>query len=223
MPARVAAIEYDPNRSARIALLHYADGEKRYILAPRRPAGRRQRRWPDRGADIKPGNAMPLSQIPLGTTVHNVELRPGRGAQLGRSAGAAIQLMAKEGDYGAAQAAVRRAAPACRLPAARPSARSATSSTRNVSLGKAGRTRWLGRRPQRPRRRDEPGRPSARRRRGRVEGQSSADRRGASRPRATSTPPQPAHRSLHRQAARIERRHSWHVRSRKARSSTLTC
>ena len=98
MPARVAAIEYDPNRSARLALLHYADGEKRYILAPvGLSIGDRVEAGPQ--ADIKPGNSLPLANIPLGTTVHNVELRPGRGAQLGRSAGAAIQLMAKEGDY----------------------------------------------------------------------------------------------------------------------------
>src|SRR5437016_10058556 len=98
IPATVSAVEYDPNRSARIALLHYADGEKRYILAPiglavgdRVEAGAR--------ADIKPGNSLPLASIPLGTMVHNVELRERRGGQLGRSAGAAIQLMAKEGDY----------------------------------------------------------------------------------------------------------------------------
>src|ERR1700693_4111755 len=96
IPAKVAAIEYDPNRSARLALLHYADGEKRYILAPLGLRGG-STVMAGPGGDIKPGNAMPLSQIPLGTTVHNVEMRPGRGAQLGRSAGAAIQLMAKEG------------------------------------------------------------------------------------------------------------------------------
>src|ERR1043166_7685765 len=98
VPAKVVAIEYDPNRSARIALLHYKDGEKRYILAPvglevggQVEGGRK--------ADIKPGNSLALALIPLGTMVHNVELREGRGGQLGRSAGAAIQLMAKEGDY----------------------------------------------------------------------------------------------------------------------------
>src|SRR5688500_17998842 len=98
VPAKVAAIEYDPNRSAHIALLHYVDGEKRYILAPARlrvgdtvSSGE--------GADIAPGNSLPLSGIPTGTTVHNVELTPGRGGQLGRSAGAAIQLVAKEGKY----------------------------------------------------------------------------------------------------------------------------
>jgi len=98
IPARVATIEYDPNRSARIALLHYKDGEKRYILAP---VGLNvgHEVVSGNGADIKPGNAMALSQIPLGTVVHNVELRAGKGAQLARSAGSGIQLMAKEGEY----------------------------------------------------------------------------------------------------------------------------
>jgi hypothetical protein len=96
VPAKLATIEYDPNRSARIGLLHYADGEKRYILAP---VGLKVGATvvAGKGSDIKPGNAMPLSSIPLGTTVHNVEMRPGRGGQLGRGAGSAIQLMAKEG------------------------------------------------------------------------------------------------------------------------------
>jgi large subunit ribosomal protein L2 len=144
VPARVAAIEYDPNRSARLALLHYADGEKRYILAPvGLRIGAMVMAGP--GADIKPGNAMVLSQIPLGTTVHNVEMRPGRGAQLGRSAGAAIQLMAKEG----AQALLKLPSGELRL------VQSACRATigqlgnvdhANVSLGKAGRRRWLGRR-----------------------------------------------------------------------------
>jgi ribosomal protein L2 len=98
VPATVKAIEYDPNRSARIALLHYADGAKAYILAPvGLTVGDRVETGPQ--ADIKPGNSLPLANIPLGTTVHAVELRPGRGAQLGRSAGVSIQLMAKEGDY----------------------------------------------------------------------------------------------------------------------------
>src|SRR2546421_8661393 len=98
VPAKVAAIEYDPNRSARIALLHYVDGEKRYILAPLGlKVGDRVVAGPD--ADIKPGNALPLKNIPTGTTVHNVELERGRGGQMVRSAGAGAQLMAKEGDY----------------------------------------------------------------------------------------------------------------------------
>src|SRR3954466_6687494 len=96
VPAKVAAIEYDPNRSAHIALLHYADGEKRYILAPARiNVGDVVSSGP--GADIAPGCSLPLANIPTGTTVHNVELAPGRGGQLGRSAGTAIQLVAKEG------------------------------------------------------------------------------------------------------------------------------
>ena len=98
VPAKVAAIEYDPNRSAHIALLHYADGEKRYILAPGRlRVGATVQSGPD--ADITVGNALPLRNIPTGTTVHNVELTPGRGGQLGRSAGTSIQLVAKEGRY----------------------------------------------------------------------------------------------------------------------------
>ena len=98
VPAKVAAIEYDPNRTARIALLHYADGEKRYILAPRGlTVGDTVQSG--HGAEIRSGNALPLRYIPTGTTVHNVELKPGRGGQIGRSAGTAIQLVAKEGDY----------------------------------------------------------------------------------------------------------------------------
>src|SRR5919199_2884582 len=98
VPAKVAAIEYDPNRSAHIALLHYVDGEKRYILAPQRlEVGATVSSGPD--ADIRVGNSLPLARIPTGTTVHNVELTAGRGGQLGRSAGAAIQLVAKEGRY----------------------------------------------------------------------------------------------------------------------------
>src|SRR3954454_9245131 len=97
VPARVAAIEYDPNRTAYIALLHYADGEKRYILAPNRLREGMSVMSGD-AADIAVGNALPLSRIPTGTVVHNVELQPGRGGQLGRSAGAGIQLMAKDGD-----------------------------------------------------------------------------------------------------------------------------
>src|SRR5918992_3600124 len=98
VPAKVAAIEYDPNRSAHIALLHYADGEKSYILAPARLAvGAEVSSGP--GADIAPGNCLPLANIPTGTIIHNVELTPGRGGQLGRSAGTSIQLVAKEGRY----------------------------------------------------------------------------------------------------------------------------
>src|SRR6266446_2530577 len=146
IPARVAAIEYDPNRSARIALLHYADGEKRYILAPiGLGVGDRVEAGPK--ADIKPGNSLPLSLIPLGTMVHNVELREGRGGQLGRSAGAAIQLMAKEGDYALVKlpsGELRRVRLACRATVGQVG----NLEHENISFGKAGRIRWLGRRPK---------------------------------------------------------------------------
>jgi large subunit ribosomal protein L2 len=146
VPATVAAIEYDPNRSARIALLHYHDGEKRYILAPKNlQVGQVVESGP--GADIKVGNALPLANIPVGTTVHAVELRPGGGAKLGRSAGTAIQLLAKEGKM----AALRLPSGEIRLVDAR--CRAAIGAVGNeehelLSLGKAGRTRWAGVRPQ---------------------------------------------------------------------------
>lgn len=145
VPARVAAIEYDPNRSARIALLHYADGEKRYILAPLGLAvGDRVETGP--AADIRPGNALPLANVPVGTMVHAVELREKRGAQLGRSAGAAIQLMAKEGDYALLKlpsGELRRVRIGCRATVGQVG----NLEHENVSSGKAGRSRWLGRRP----------------------------------------------------------------------------
>jgi large subunit ribosomal protein L2 len=146
VPATVAAIEYDPNRSARIALLHYHDGEKRYILAPKNlRVGQIVESGP--AADIKVGNALPLASIPVGTTVHAVELRPGGGAKLGRSAGTAIQLLAKEGKM----AALRLPSGEIRLVDAR--CRAAIGAVGNeehelLSLGKAGRTRWAGVRPQ---------------------------------------------------------------------------
>ena len=146
VPATVAAIEYDPNRSARIALLHYHDGEKRYIIAPRNlRVGTVVESGP--AADIKVGNALPLRNIPVGTTVHAVELKPGGGATFGRSAGTAIQLLAKEGK----SAALRLPSGEIRLVDAR--CRAAIGSVGNeehelVSLGKAGRTRWKGVRPQ---------------------------------------------------------------------------
>ena len=145
VPATVAAIEYDPNRSARIALLHYHDGEKRYILAPKNlMVGQVVESGPE--ADIVVGNALPLRNIPVGTTVHAVELRPGGGAKLGRSAGVAIQLLAKEGKM----AAVRLPSGEIRLVDAR--CRASIGSVGNedhelINLGKAGRTRWKGRRP----------------------------------------------------------------------------
>ena len=145
VPAVVAAIEYDPNRSARIALLHYSDGEKRYILAPvGLGVGDRVETGP--GADIKPGNSLPLANIPLGTTVHNVELRSGRGGQMGRSAGTAIQLMAKEGEYALLKlpsGELRRVRLACCASIGQVG----NIEHENISFGKAGRKRWLGRRP----------------------------------------------------------------------------
>ena len=146
VPARVAAIEYDPNRSARIALLHYVDGEKRYILAPVGLAvGDAVEAGPK--ADIKPGNSLALSLIPLGTMVHNVELRERRGGQLGRSAGTAIQLMAKEGDYALLKlpsGELRRVRLACRATIGQVG----NLEHENIAYGKAGRVRWLGRRPK---------------------------------------------------------------------------
>ncbi len=144
IPARVATIEYDPNRSARIALLHYADGEKRYILAP---VGMQvgDTVITSESADIKPGNAMPLEKIPLGTIVHNVEMRAGKGGQLARSAGAGVQLMAKEGRYGLLKlpsGELRRVLLECKATIGQVG----NIDHENISLGKAGRTRWLGRR-----------------------------------------------------------------------------
>lgn len=145
IPARVVEIQYDPNRSANIALLHYADGEKRYILAPRGiEVGSTVMSGPK--AEIAVGNCLPLENMPLGTVVHNVELHPGRGGQLVRSAGGAAQLMAKEGKY----VHLRLPSGEIRLIFARCRATVGTVGNvdhSNVRLGKAGRTRWLGRRP----------------------------------------------------------------------------
>jgi large subunit ribosomal protein L2 len=145
VPAKVAAIEYDPNRSARIALLHYADGDKRYILAPARlKVGDRVESG--READIKPGNSLPLANIPTGTMVHNVELKPGKGGQLARSAGSSIQLVAKEGMYATLRlpsGEMRRVLVACRATIGQVG----NVDHENVSGGKAGRSRWRGKRP----------------------------------------------------------------------------
>jgi large subunit ribosomal protein L2 len=145
VPARVAHIEYDPNRSARIALLHYFDGEKRYILAPQGLAvGDLVESGP--GADIKPGNALPLENIPTGTTIHNVELYPGRGAQLVRSAGTSAQLQAKERGFGVLRlpsGELRRVHLACRATVGE----LGNADHSNLDGGKAGRTRWRGVRP----------------------------------------------------------------------------
>ena len=145
VPARVAAIEYDPNRSARVALLHYADGDKRYILAPLNlkvddvvEAGP--------GADIKPGNSLPLRNMPLGTQVHNIELKIGKGGQIVRSAGGFAQVMAKEGNYALIKlpsGEVRKVLLDCRATVGQVG----NLQHENVSFGKAGRKRWLGKRP----------------------------------------------------------------------------
>nr|PZN18675.1 MAG: 50S ribosomal protein L2 [Pseudomonadota bacterium] len=145
VPAKVAHIEYDPNRTARIALLHYADGEKRYILAP---DGLKQGDTviSSRFADIRPGNSLPLGEIPAGTMIHNIETKKGKGGQLVRAAGAAAQLMAKDGDYALVKlpsGEVRRVHIACRASIGQVS----NLEHQNISLGKAGRSRWLGRRP----------------------------------------------------------------------------
>ena len=145
VPAKVVSVEYDPNRSARIALLHYADGAKAYILHPKGlkvgdivTSGL--------GSDIKPGNAMQLKDIPVGTTLHAVELKPGQGAALARSAGASIQLMGKEGNYAVLRmpsSEMRRVLVACRATIGEVG----NSEHSNIKIGKAGRSRWLGRRP----------------------------------------------------------------------------
>jgi large subunit ribosomal protein L2 len=145
VPAKVDSVQYDPNRSARIALLHYADGEKRYILAPDGlKAG--DVVLTSRTADITPGNALPLRYIPTGTLIHAVELKIGKGAQLVRSAGTAAQLMAKDGDYAQVRlpsGEVRLIHLNCRATIGQVS----NAQHARITLGKAGRSRWLGRRP----------------------------------------------------------------------------
>src|SRR5580698_6890096 len=145
IPAKVAAIEYDPNRSARLALLHYADGEKRYIL---HPVGLEvgMTVQTGAGADILPGNAMPLRLIPPGTQVHNLELAPGKGAQLVRSAGGSAQLLSKEGDIALVKlpsGEIRK----FRLDCMATIGQVGNLDHENVTYGKAGKTRWLGKRP----------------------------------------------------------------------------
>ena len=145
VPARVAAIEYDPNRSARLALLHYSDGEKRYILAPfGLGVGDTVMAGPT--ADIRPGNSLPLGSIPLGTLIHNIELREGRGGQMARSAGAAAQLLGKEGEFAAIRlpsGEVRRVRQDCYATIGEVG----NPDHSNIKLGKAGRKRHLGFRP----------------------------------------------------------------------------
>lgn len=145
VPAKVAAIEYDPNRSARIALLHYLDGEKRYIIAPHGlQVGQMVESGPD--ADIKVGNALPLANIPVGTIIHNIELYPGHGGQLVRSAGTSAQLMAKEGKYATIRlpsGEMRLVLQTCRATIGQVG----NIDHENITIGKAGRNRWLGIRP----------------------------------------------------------------------------
>jgi large subunit ribosomal protein L2 len=145
VPAKVAHIEYDPNRTARIALLHYADGEKRYILAP---VGLRQGDAVENGpgADIKTGNCLPLRNIPAGTMVHAIELRPGGGAKIARSAGSGVQLLAREGNRATLRmpsGEIRMVDAACRATVGEVG----NAEQGNIKLGKAGRARWKGRRP----------------------------------------------------------------------------
>ncbi len=145
VPATVAALEYDPNRSARLALLHYADGEKAYIIAPDKlEVG--QQVISARSADIKPGNSLPLRQIPTGTSIHNVELQIGGGGRIARSAGVGAELMAKEGDWASVRlpsGEVRRIHADCKATIGDVG----NSDHINILVGKAGRTRWKGKRP----------------------------------------------------------------------------
>jgi large subunit ribosomal protein L2 len=146
VPAKVAAIEYDPNRNARIALLHYLDGEKRYIIAPARvKVG--DMLQSGQGSEIRPGNALPLRYIPVGTTVHNVELKPGAGGKMARGAGSSIQLVAKEGGFATVRlpsTEMRRIPIDCRATVGEVG----NPEAELTSLGKAGRNRWKGVRPQ---------------------------------------------------------------------------
>jgi large subunit ribosomal protein L2 len=144
IPATVSSVQYDPNRSAHIALLHYADGEKRYILAPvGLSVGSRVESGSS--ADIKVGNALPLADIPVGTIIHNIELQPGKGAQMARSAGTSAQLMAKEGKMALLRlpsGEVRRVVSTCRATIGQVG----NVEHENIQIGKAGRTRWKGQR-----------------------------------------------------------------------------
>src|SRR6188472_1508497 len=146
VPAKVAAVEYDPNRNCRILLLHHVDGEKRYILAPRNvKVG--DRLQSGHGADIRPGNALPMRYIPVGTTVHNVEIKPGGGGKMARSAGSSVQLVAKEGEFATLRlpsTEMRRVPIDCRATIGEVG----NAEAELVKIGKAGRNRWKGVRPQ---------------------------------------------------------------------------
>jgi len=146
IPAKIASLEYDPNRSARIALLHYADGEKRYVIAPEN-AKVGDQIVTDDAADIRPGNTMTVGRVPLGTVVHSLEITPGKGAQLARSAGAACQIVAREGDH------VQIKLPSGEVRMFRRECKCTIGQVgnldhMNISWGKAGRSRWVGRRPK---------------------------------------------------------------------------
>ena len=146
VPAKVAAVEYDPNRNCRILLLHYVDGEKRYIIAPDKVTVG-DLLQSGHGSEIRPGNALPMRYIPVGTTVHNVELKPGGGAKMARSAGASVQLVAKEGDFATLRlpsTEMRRVPIDCRATVGEVG----NSEAELVKIGKAGRNRWKGVRPQ---------------------------------------------------------------------------
>jgi large subunit ribosomal protein L2 len=146
VPAKVEAVEYDPNRSARLALLCYADGERRYILAPDQLKIGDTVVSGEEGVDIKPGNSLPMKFIPVGTTIHNIELKLGKGGQMVRSAGAGAQLMAKEGGYALVKlpsGELRNVLAECRATVGQVG----NLEQENISVGKAGRTRWSGRRP----------------------------------------------------------------------------
>jgi large subunit ribosomal protein L2 len=146
VPAKVAAVEYDPNRNCRILLLHYVDGEKAYILAPK-DVSVGDRLQSGQGSEIRPGNALPLRYIPVGTTVHNIELKPGGGGQLARSAGTSVQLVAKEGEFATLRlpsTEMRRVAIDCRATVGEVG----NAEQELIKLGKAGRNRWKGVRPQ---------------------------------------------------------------------------
>ena len=185
MPARVERIEYDPNRTAHIALLCYVDGERRYIIAPKGLKVGDQV-IAGRDAPIKVGNTLPLRNIPVGSTVHCIEMKPGKGAQIARAAGAGVQLVAREGVYATLRL---RSGEMRKVPA---ECRATIGEVGNVEhnlekLGKAGAKRWRGIKPDRPRRGDEPGRPSARRWRRPRPARATRIRssRGACRPRVT--------------------------------------
>ena len=145
IPAKVAHIEYDPNRSARIALIHFADGEKRYIIAPNKlEQGDKIENGPS--ADIKPGNNLPLRNIPVGTVIHAIEVRPGGGARIARSAGASVQLVAKDGPYAQLRmpsGEIRNVDVRCRATVGEVG----NAEQSNINYGKAGRMRWKGKRP----------------------------------------------------------------------------